>query len=135
LALAAHKESNSSSGGEIATIPLDVSNREAVKSLWSKVPPQLREVDILGTLSSSIHRTCHLIWLAVVNNAGFVLGVDRVGSIQESEIDSMFATNVMGLIDMTQLFVKGEHYACHQLHPSIELSGDRFQRQKHRAYY
>lgn len=85
LALAAHKETD---GGQIATIPLDVSNRAAVKDLWSAIPAHLRQVDIL------------------VNNAGFVLGVDRVGSIQESEIDAMIATNVTGLIDMTQLFVK-----------------------------
>jgi 3-hydroxy acid dehydrogenase / malonic semialdehyde reductase len=37
-----------------------------------------------------------------------VLGVDRVGSIKETEIDAMFATNVTGLIDMTQLLVKGK---------------------------
>lgn len=43
-----------------------------------------------------------------VNNAGFVLGVDRVGAINESEVESMFATNVLGLISMTQLLIKGE---------------------------
>lgn len=40
-----------------------------------------------------------------MNNAGFVLGVDRVGSINPDDVESMFATNVLGLIDMTQLFV------------------------------
>jgi len=43
-----------------------------------------------------------------VNNAGFVLGVDRVGSIDDNEIDAMIATNVVGLISVTQLLVKGE---------------------------
>jgi len=86
-ASAAHKDSGFA-GGEISTVTLDVSNRDAVKNLWSKVPERLRRVDIL------------------VNNAGFVVGVDRVGSIKESEIDAMFATNVIGLIDMTQLLVK-----------------------------
>lgn len=42
-----------------------------------------------------------------MNNAGFVLGVDRIGSLKEDEIDAMFATNVKGLIDMTQLLVNG----------------------------
>lgn len=31
-------------------------------------------------------------WL--VNNAGFVKGVDKVGTIDEQEIDEMIATNV-----------------------------------------
>jgi 3-hydroxy acid dehydrogenase/malonic semialdehyde reductase len=43
-----------------------------------------------------------------VNNAGFVLGVDRVGSIDDNEIDAMIATNVVGLVSVTQLLVKGE---------------------------
>lgn len=41
-----------------------------------------------------------------VNNAGFVLGVERVGDISDSDIDGMFSTNVLGLIAMTQLLVK-----------------------------
>jgi len=86
--VAAHKKSGASVGGNVATVILDISNRDAVKNLWSKVPTELRKIDIL------------------VNNAGFVVGVDRIGSIKESEIDAMFATNVTGLIDMTQLLVK-----------------------------
>lgn len=43
-----------------------------------------------------------------VNNAGFVHGMDRVGSIDASDIEAMFATNVLGLVAMTQLLVKGE---------------------------
>ena len=42
-----------------------------------------------------------------VNNAGFVHGVDRVGSILDSDAESMFATNVLGLISITQLLIKG----------------------------
>jgi len=41
-----------------------------------------------------------------VNNAGFVHGVERVGDIADADIESMFATNVLGLISVTQLFVK-----------------------------
>lgn len=43
-----------------------------------------------------------------VNNAGFVLGVDKVGNIDDNEIDAMISTNVVGLISVTQLLVKGE---------------------------
>ena len=46
-------------------------------------------------------------YLYAVNNAGFVLGVDRVGSIADSEVEGMFNTNVLGLISMTQLLVPG----------------------------
>jgi hypothetical protein len=61
-----------------------------------------------------------------VNNAGYVLGVDRVGEIADADIEGMFATNgeslvlgisnrnsflndyiVLGLISMTQLLIKG----------------------------
>jgi NADP-dependent 3-hydroxy acid dehydrogenase YdfG len=42
-----------------------------------------------------------------VNNAGFVLGVERVGDIADADIDAMFNTNVLGLISMTQLVIKG----------------------------
>lgn len=43
-----------------------------------------------------------------MNNAGFVLGVERVGAIKDEEIESMFQTNVFGLISMTQLLIKGQ---------------------------
>ncbi|KAG8833760.1 hypothetical protein FRC18_003099, partial [Serendipita sp. 400] len=75
-------------GGKFAAVTLDVSNREEVKNLWTKVPEDLREVDIL------------------VNNAGFVKGVEKVGEISDHDIDDMIATNVIGLISVTQLLVK-----------------------------
>ena len=42
-----------------------------------------------------------------MNNAGFVLGVDRVGTINDDEIESMFQVNVLGLISLTQILVRG----------------------------
>jgi NAD(P)-dependent dehydrogenase (short-subunit alcohol dehydrogenase family) len=42
-----------------------------------------------------------------VNNAGGAHGIDRIGDIQDKDIDTMFATNVLGLIALTQLLVKG----------------------------
>lgn len=41
-----------------------------------------------------------------VNNAGFVLGVEKIGDIADADIEGMFAVNVLGLISVTQLFVK-----------------------------
>jgi len=69
-------------------VTLDVSDKAAVRKLWDYVPSDLREVDVL------------------VNNAGFVLGVDKIGDIEEDDIDDMFSTNVFGLMSMTQLLVK-----------------------------
>lgn len=42
-----------------------------------------------------------------MNNAGYVVGVDHVGAINDKDIEGMFATNVFGLISITQLLVKG----------------------------
>ncbi|KAJ7109356.1 NAD(P)-binding protein [Mycena epipterygia] len=84
----AHKASGLKEGGEFAPIQLDVSDKAAVAALWSKVPSTLRNVDIL------------------VNNAGYVIGRDHVGDIDESVVEGMFATNVLGLISMTQLLVR-----------------------------
>ncbi|KAF9532961.1 hypothetical protein CPB83DRAFT_832545 [Crepidotus variabilis] len=85
---AAHQEAGVKEGGKFHTVQLDVSDKQQVNNLWSKVPADLRDVDIL------------------VNNAGFVLGVEHVGDIAETDIESMFGTNVFGLITMTQLVVK-----------------------------
>ncbi|KIM27513.1 hypothetical protein M408DRAFT_329963 [Serendipita vermifera MAFF 305830] len=84
----AHGQSGLQVGGKFAAVQMDVSKREDVQSLWTKVPQELREVDIL------------------VNNAGFVKGVEKVGEIADEDIDAMIATNVVGLISVTQLLVK-----------------------------
>lgn len=59
-----------------------------------------------------------------MNNAGFVLGVERVGDINPSDIEAMFATNVLGLISVTQALIKGE--SIYYLKGSV-LSSPRFQ--------
>lgn len=47
---AAYRESGVQAGGKFAAITLDVSKRDEVAALWSKVPDDLRNVDILGTI-------------------------------------------------------------------------------------
>lgn len=37
-----------------------------------------------------------------------VLGTEQVGSISEDDITTMFETNVLGLISLTQFFVNGQ---------------------------
>ncbi|KIM87053.1 hypothetical protein PILCRDRAFT_815507 [Piloderma croceum F 1598] len=86
--ITAHKESGLQQGGKFAIVQMDVSKKDQVATLWDKVPQDLRNVDIL------------------VNNAGYVLGLDRVGEIADADIEGMFATNVLGLISMTQLLIK-----------------------------
>ncbi|KAJ3936860.1 MAG: hypothetical protein NXY57DRAFT_884909 [Lentinula lateritia] len=85
---AAFEASGLKEGGRFAAVQLDVSDKAQVASFWDKVPQDLRNVDIL------------------VNNAGFVLGVDQVGNIKDEDIEAMFATNVLGLISVTQLLLK-----------------------------
>ncbi|THH05245.1 hypothetical protein EW145_g4941 [Phellinidium pouzarii] len=64
--------------GRVAGVQLDVSDKAQVASLWDKVPQDLRNVDVLGT----------------------------VGDIKPEDYESMFTTNVFGLIAMTQLLIK-----------------------------
>jgi len=85
---AAHKAAGVQEGGKIVSVQLDVTDRTQVAALWSKVPQEFRNVDIL------------------VNNAGGAHGTDRVGDIQDKDIDTMFNTNVLGLISLTQLLMK-----------------------------
>jgi len=84
----AYRESGLQHGGKFATVQLDVSDRSQIDGLLEKVPADLREIDIL------------------VNNAGYVVGVDKVGDLSLDNMEGMFATNVFGLIALTQLFVK-----------------------------
>jgi 3-hydroxy acid dehydrogenase/malonic semialdehyde reductase len=106
---AAYKESGLSQGGKFATVQLDVSDKAQVAAFWDKVPNDMRDVDILGKiLPYSSQFTDNPINLNLVNNAGYVLGLDHVGDIQDEVVEGMFATNVLGLISMTQLLVRGE---------------------------
>ncbi|CAL1704784.1 unnamed protein product [Somion occarium] len=84
----AHKESGLQQGGKFAVVQLDVADRKQVSSLLEKIPDELRKVDVL------------------VNNAGFVLGTEKIGDISEDDMENMFRVNVFGLISVTQLFIK-----------------------------
>jgi len=86
--IAAHKAAGIQYGGNFSAVKLDVSDKAQVATLWDSVPQELRNVDVL------------------VNNAGYVLGVERIGDIADADIEGMFATNVLGLISMTQLLIK-----------------------------
>jgi 3-hydroxy acid dehydrogenase / malonic semialdehyde reductase len=44
---------------------------------------------------------------STVNNAGYVLGTERIGNISPADTEGMFNTNVFGLINVTQKFING----------------------------
>lgn len=71
-------------GVKVLPFKLDVSNPEEVRNFVSNLPEEWRDINIL------------------VNNAGLVKGVDKAPEIKEEDIAVMFATNVTGLINMTQ---------------------------------
>ncbi|KAL2830781.1 hypothetical protein BDW59DRAFT_140823 [Aspergillus cavernicola] len=73
-------------GDGVKTLPvkLDVSNPEEVKNFIPSLPAEFQEIDVL------------------VNNAGLVKGVAQAPNIKPEDINVMFATNVTGLINMTQ---------------------------------
>lgn len=71
-------------GVQVLPVQLDVSKPSEVTSFVQNLPKEFQQIDVL------------------VNNAGLVKGVDKVGDIKTEDLDVMFATNVTGLINMTQ---------------------------------
>lgn len=118
---AAHKESGLQQGGKFVTVPLDVSDKKQIATFLDNVPEELRKVDILGTSSASLHvKYIFTERAALVNNAGFVLGVEKVGEISDADIEAMFSVNVFGLIAVTQLFIKGQYPSSLHLGPQFD---------------
>ncbi|KAH0545512.1 hypothetical protein FGG08_000340 [Glutinoglossum americanum] len=71
-------------GVKVLPFKLDVSSSEEVRGFVNALPVEFRDIDIL------------------VNNAGLVKGLAKAPEIAEEDINIMFATNVTGLINMTQ---------------------------------
>ncbi|WWC85326.1 uncharacterized protein L201_000189 [Kwoniella dendrophila CBS 6074] len=72
--------------GKILTIEADVTKFSDLDALPEKIKNAGLDIDIL------------------VNNAGMVKGTEQVGA--DADITQMFDTNVLGLIHLTQIFVK-----------------------------
>lgn len=70
---------------KVLTAELDVSKIDTIKPFIEGLPEEFADIDIL------------------VNNAGLALGRDPVGTILESDMLTMFQTNVFGLISLTQV--------------------------------
>ncbi|KAI8711600.1 hypothetical protein NCS52_01423900 [Fusarium sp. LHS14.1] len=71
-------------GVKVLPVQLDVSKPDEVRGFVDRLPAEFKEIDVL------------------VNNAGLVRGVAKAPEIVEEDMDIMFATNVIGLINMTQ---------------------------------
>ena len=79
--------------GEVATaLPLDVTDPESVAAFAGRLPEKV-----------------HLL----VNNAGGALGLDRIADAREDRWETMWETNVMGVLRMTRALL-----------PALEASGD-----------
>ncbi|KAL2918172.1 hypothetical protein HK105_202099 [Polyrhizophydium stewartii] len=68
----------------VLPVAMDVRDRKQVFSAIEGLPEEFRNVDVL------------------VNNAGLVIGVDPVETVAPEAVDTMFDTNVKGLINVTQ---------------------------------
>ncbi|GAB7327487.1 hypothetical protein MBLNU13_g11363t1 [Cladosporium sp. NU13] len=77
------------SGVQVLPVQLDISKPSEVQGFVSKLPSEFQQIDVL------------------VNNAGLVKGVARAPSIAEDDMNIMFATNVTGLVNMTQEILQG----------------------------
>ncbi|ROW05645.1 hypothetical protein VSDG_00311 [Cytospora chrysosperma] len=71
-------------GVKVLPVQLDVSKPEEVRQFVPNLPEEFKDIHVL------------------VNNAGLVKGVAKAPEIAEEDINIMFATNVTGLINMTQ---------------------------------
>lgn len=76
-------------GVKVLPVQLDISKPDQVRSFVDKLPAEFKDIDVL------------------VNNAGLVKGVAKAPDIDEEDINIMFATNVTGLINMTQVVLQG----------------------------
>lgn len=74
---------------EIKVLPvtLDVSKLDTIQTFIDDLPEEFADIDVL------------------VNNAGLALGRDPIGTIAPEDILTMFTTNVLGLITLTQAVV------------------------------
>ncbi|KAJ9606804.1 hypothetical protein H2200_008814 [Cladophialophora chaetospira] len=71
-------------GVKVLPVQLDVSDAEQIRGFVGNLPTEYKEVDVL------------------VNNAGLVKGMAKAPDIAEEDMNITFATNVTGLINMTQ---------------------------------
>ncbi|KAF4584205.1 oxidoreductase [Ophiocordyceps camponoti-floridani] len=82
--LAAQINKEAGAGVRVHSAQLDVSVPDAVRGFVASLPDEYRDINVL------------------VNNAGLVKGIAKSPDIKEEHINTVFSTNVLGLINMTQ---------------------------------
>lgn len=87
-------------GVKVHPVQLDVSNPEEVRGLLDSLPAEFKEVDVLVN-NACVSLTLN-IRMQLTFNSGLVKGVAKAPEIAEEDINVMFATNVTGLINITQ---------------------------------
>ncbi|KAK5077392.1 hypothetical protein LTR70_009847 [Exophiala xenobiotica] len=87
--LAEQIKSEVGEGVQCLPAQLDMSKSSEIVSFVSNLPAEFKNIDVL------------------VNNAGMVKGVAKSPEIDPEDMNIMFATNVTGLITMTQEVMKG----------------------------
>lgn len=73
----------------ILPLRLDVSDYASIPEFVAGIPKEFADIDVL------------------INNAGMVFGTEQVGQILPSDMLTMFNTNVLGLITLTQSILPG----------------------------
>ncbi|KAJ3320333.1 hypothetical protein HDV06_005364 [Boothiomyces sp. JEL0866] len=74
---------------KVHALKLDVRSKDLVFEAIKSLPKEFKDIDIL------------------VNNAGLVIGVDPLETVSEEAINTMFDTNVKGLVYVTQAVLPG----------------------------
>lgn len=76
-------------GDALLPVELDVTDRSAVRALPDSLPEGWRAVDVL------------------VNNAGLALGLDKAWQTSADDWETMIATNISGMVEMTRALLPG----------------------------
>jgi 3-hydroxy acid dehydrogenase/malonic semialdehyde reductase len=92
-------------GVKILSVQLDVSKPEAVKNFIPSLPAEFAEIDVLINNAYVWSLKFHGPML-IFSDSGLVKGVAQAPEIEAEDINIMFATNVTGLINMTQEVLK-----------------------------
>ena len=91
-------------GSNVKVLPvqLDVSTAEEVRTLVDKLPFEFKEVDVLVNNAWVTRFDSPKATGCSYTHSGLVKGVAKAPEIAEQDINIMFQTNVLGLINMTQ---------------------------------
>jgi 3-hydroxy acid dehydrogenase/malonic semialdehyde reductase len=86
---------------QVVALAFDVGNKAQTAGLLARLPTGLPAPDIL------------------VNNAGIVLASGLVGSLADHDVEKTFAVNIVGLIGLTQHFVRCMPPPLSQIWPHV----------------